>query len=102
MDRKTNELNMNKKELIRIVTQELNFPISQEKVSLVLDKAIEITHRTLDTGESVKWSGFGSLVIKEISPKTLYSPVLKKYIVSKGSRKIVFRESGKSKRSMSE
>lgn len=93
---------MNKKELIRIVTQELNFSISQEKVSLVLDKAIEIIQRTLDTGEPVKWSGFGSLVIKEILPKRLYSPMLKKYIVSKGSRKIVFKESGKNKRPMSD
>ena len=42
---------MNKKELIRIVTQELDLPMSQEKVALVLDKTVEIIQRTLDTGE---------------------------------------------------
>ena len=93
---------MNKKELIRIVTQELDLPMSQEKVALVLDKTVEIIQRTLDTGEPVKWSGFGSLGIKEILPKKLYSPMLKKYIVSKGSRKIVFKESGKIKSPMSD
>lgn len=93
---------MNKKELIRIISRELSLSMSQEKITLVLDKTIEITKRTLATGEPVKWSGFGSLTIKEIGPKKLYSPVLKKYIVSKGSRKIVFRESGKNKQSMSE
>lgn len=84
------------------VTQELDLPMSQEKVALVLDKTVEIIQRTLDTGEPVKWSGFGSLGIKEILPKKLYSPMLKKYIVSKGSRKIVFKESGKNKRPMSD
>lgn len=83
---------MNKKELIRTISRELELPISQEKITLVLDKAVEITKRTLATGEPVKWAGFGSLVIKDIPSKQLYSPVLKEYIVTKGIRKIVFME----------
>lgn len=83
---------MNKTELIRIVSQELDLSLSQEKVAMILNKAVEVTKRTLESGEPVKWSGFGSLVIKEILPKRLYSPKLNKYIVSKGARKIVFRE----------
>lgn len=83
---------MNKKELIRTVSHELELPISQEKITLVLDKAVEITKRTLASGESVKWAGFGSLVIKDIPSKRLYSPTLKKYIVTEGMRKIVFVE----------
>lgn len=81
---------MNKKELIRAISRELELPISQEKIALVLDKAIEITKRTLVSGEPVKWAGFGSLVVKDIPSKRLYSPVLKEYIVTQDMRKIVF------------
>lgn len=83
---------MNKRELIRAISYELDLPMSQEKITLVLDKAVEITKRTLATGESVKWAGFGSFVMKDIPSKRLYSPSLKKYIVTKGMRKIVFVE----------
>lgn len=55
---------MNKTELIRTISQELDLPLSQDKITMVLDKAVEITKRTLATGESVKWSGFGSFVMK--------------------------------------
>lgn len=83
---------MNKKELIRTISRELDPPMSQEKIALVLDKAVEITKRTLASGEPVKWSGFGSFVVKDIPSKRLYSPTLKKHIVTKGIRKIVFVE----------
>lgn len=93
---------MNKKQLIRLISRELELPISQEKVTMVLDKAIEITNRTLETGEPVKWSGFGSLVIKEVFPPKFYSPKLGKYIMTRGGWKIVFKESSKKKRTRSE
>ena len=83
---------MNKKELIRTVSRELTPSMSQDKVALVLNKTIEIIKHTLDTGEPVKWAGFGSFVIKDIPSKRLYSPSLKKYIVTEGIRKIVFVE----------
>ena len=92
---------MNKKQLIRLISRELELPISQEKVTMVLDKAIEITNRTLETGESAKWSGFGSLFIKEVFPQKFYSPKLGKYIITRGGWKIVFKESGKKKRTRS-
>ena len=83
---------MNKKELIRTVSRELTPSVLQDKVALVLNKTVEIIKHTLDTGEPVKWAGFGSFVIKDIPSKRLYSPTLKKYIVTKGMRKIVFVE----------
>ena len=83
---------MNKKELIRIISYELDPPVSQDKITLVLDKAVEVAKRTLATGEPVKWAGFGSFVMKDVPSKWLYSPSLKKYIVTEGVRKIVFVE----------
>lgn len=83
---------MNKKELIRAISQELAPPMSQEKITLILDKAVEITKRTLAEGEPVKWAGFGSFVMKDIPSKRLYSPTKKGYIVTEGMRKIVFVE----------
>ena len=81
---------MNKKELIRAISRELDPPISQDKITLVLDKAIEITKRTLATGESVKWSGFGSFVMKDVPPRLFYSTHMEKYATSKGYKRIAF------------
>ena len=81
---------MNKKELIRTISRELDSPMSQEKISLVLDKAVEITKRALASGESVKWSGFGSFVMKDVPPRFFYSIHLEKYNISKGAKRITF------------
>ena len=81
---------MNKTELIRTIAQELDIPLSQDKITLVLDKAVEITKRTLATGESVKWSGFGSFVMKDIPPRRFYSARLGEYTTSKGTKRITF------------
>lgn len=83
---------MNKKELIRAISRELDPHLSQDKVALVLNKTVEIIKHTLDAGEPVKWAGFGSFVMKDIPSKRLYSPSLKKYIVTEGVRKVVFVE----------
>ena len=55
---------MKKTELIRTISQELDIPLSQDKITLVLDKAVEITKRTLASGASVKWFGCCSFVMK--------------------------------------
>ncbi|BDF53471.1 hypothetical protein CE91St24_31820 [Odoribacteraceae bacterium] len=81
---------MNKKELIRTISQELNSSMSQDKITLVLDKAVEITKRTLATGEPVKWSGFGSFVMKDVPPRLFYSTRMEKYATSKGYKRITF------------
>lgn len=49
---------MNKKELIRTISREFTPPMSQDKIALVLDKAVEISKRTLVAGESMKWATF--------------------------------------------
>ena len=81
---------MNKKDLIRTISQELDPPVSQDRITLILDKAVEVTKRTLAAGEPVKWSGFGSFVVKDIPPRRFYSPKQKKFVVSKGVKKITF------------
>lgn len=88
---------MNKKELVRSISQELDPSLSQDKVAQVLDTAVSVVKRTLDAGEPVRWSGFGTLTVKDIPPKRLYSPVKKEYILTNGVRKIVFVEPRKQK-----
>lgn len=88
---------MNKKELIRTISQETDLSVSQEKVGLILDTAVSVVKRTLASGEPVRWSGFGTLTVKDIPPKRLYSPVKKEYILTEGTRKIVFIEPRKQK-----
>lgn len=93
---------MNRKELIRAISRELDSSVSQEKIAVILDAGMEVIKRTLDGGEPVKWSGFGSLIVKEILPKRLYAPKQGKYIISKAYKKIVFKESRKRKNSLPE
>lgn len=81
---------MNKTELIRTISRELDIPLSQDKITQVLDTAVEITKRTLATGESVKWAGFGSFVMKDVQPRLFYSTHLGKYTTSKGTKRITF------------
>lgn len=81
---------MNKKELIRTISRELDAPMSQNKIALILDKAVEITKRTLASGEPVKWSGFGTLAVKDVPPRRFYSARLGDYTTSKGTKRIVF------------
>lgn len=81
---------MNKKELIRAISYELDPHMSQDKVALVLNKTVEIIKHTLDAGESVKWAGFGSFVMKDVPPRFFYSVHLEKYTTSKGTKRITF------------
>ncbi len=82
---------MNKKELIRTISRELDPPMSQEKIALVLGKAVEIAKRALASGQSVKWSGSGSFVLKNNNScdfernKVLYCyPILReRFVVTK-------------------
>ena len=92
---------MNKKDLIRTISLELDPPLSQDKIALVLNKAVEVTKRTLAAGEPVKWSGFGSFVVKDIPPRRFYSPKQKEYVVSKGVKKISFVPSQKNSETIS-
>ena len=81
---------MNKKDLIRTISQELDPPVPQDRIARILDKAVEIAKRTLASGEPGRWSGFGSFVVKDIPPRRFYSARLGEYTVSKGSKRIVF------------
>lgn len=64
---------MNKKELICAISYELTPPMSQDKITLMLDKAVEITKHTLATGEPVKWLVSVLSSWKIFWPRLLYS-----------------------------
>lgn len=81
---------MNKEELIRSISQDTNRMVAQDKIALILDTAVEVIKRTLESGESVKWAGFGSLIVKDVPPRRFYSPKLKEYTISKGEKKVIF------------
>lgn len=64
--------------------------VSQEKIALVPDKAVGIIKHALASCESVKRSGFGSFVMKDV-PLGLFCPThLEKYTTSKGTKRISF------------
>lgn len=88
---------MNKGTLIKKVAQELNGSFSQSEIRTILDAAVKIKAEALNKGETVRWTGFGSFVVKEIPPRRFYSPKRKEYMTSSGVKKIVFVEPRKQK-----
>lgn len=83
---------MNKETLIKKVSQELNGNFSQFEIRTILDAAVKIKAEALKKGETVKWTGFGSFIVKDIPPRRFYSPVRKEYMTSSGVKKIIFVE----------
>lgn len=83
---------MNKETLIKKVSQELNGSFSQSEIRTILDAAVKIKAEALNKGETVRWTGFGSFVVKEIPPRRFYSPKRKEYVTSSGVKKIIFVE----------
>ena len=69
---------MNKEELIRTISQDTNRMVSQEKITMILDTAVEIMKRTLESGEPGKWAGFGSLIVKDVPPRRFHFPKIER------------------------
>lgn len=69
---------MNKEELTRTISQDTNRMVSQEKITMILDKAVEIMKRMLEFGEPVKWAGFGSLIVKDVPPQQFHFPKIER------------------------
>lgn len=90
---------MNRNELVKAASLRCGRALPQHKILQVLNAAVEVIERVLDSGEPVKWKGFGSLIVKEVQPRNIYSPTKKDFIVTKGSKTIVFRESRNKKNS---
>jgi len=90
---------MNKEDLIRNISKEIDGMVSQKQIRMILNTAVKIADEALQAGESVKWAGFGSLIPKDVPPRRFYSPKQKDYTTSQGIRKIIFVESGRRKQS---
>ena len=67
-----------KEELIRTISQDTNRMVSQEKITMILDTAVEIMKRTLESGEPVKWVGSGSLIVKGVPLQQFYFPKIER------------------------
>lgn len=48
---------MNKRELVRAISQEVDSTVSQEKITAILGAGIEVIKRALDGGKAVNGNG---------------------------------------------
>lgn len=81
---------MNKRELVKTVSEAIQGIVPQNTIRLILNKTIEAMSRTLNEGGAVKLSGFGTICVKTYRPRRFYSPQHKKFVLSKGKKRIVF------------
>lgn len=81
---------MNKRELVKTVSEAIQGIVLQNTIRLILNKRIEAMNRTLNEGGTVELSGFGTICVKTYWPRRFYSSQHKKFVLSKGKKRIVF------------
>jgi len=74
---------MNKRELVKTVSEAIQGIVLQNTIRLILNKRIEAMNRTLNEGGTVKLSGFGTICVKTYWPRRFYSSQHKKFVLSK-------------------
>jgi len=83
---------MTKADLITIVTENIGF--SEKESHNIVDLFLEIMASTLQSGEPVKISGFGTWTVKEKKSRNGRNPQTGAAMVLDGRRVVVFKASG--------
>ena len=83
---------MTKADLITIVTDNIGF--SEKESHNIVDRFLEIMASTLESGDPVKISGFGSWTVKEKKARNGRNPQTGAAMVLDGRRVVVFKASG--------
>jgi len=83
---------MTKADLITIVTENIGF--SEKESHNIVDLFLEIMASTLESGDPVKISGFGSWTVKEKKARNGRNPQTGAAMVLDGRRVVVFKASG--------
>jgi len=83
---------MTKADLITIVTDNIGFP--EKESHNIVDLFLEIMASTLESGDPVKISGFGSWTVKEKKARNGRNPQTGAAMVLDGRRVVVFKASG--------
>lgn len=91
---------MNKQDITSIIAEELG--IKQGTAVKMLNKLIEIIHEGLNSEERITLSGLGTFYVRQLPSRRIRNPNTGEIIVTKATRKIIFKASDKIKKTLNE
>jgi integration host factor subunit alpha len=91
---------MTKSDLVREVYENIGF--SKKEASELVESVLEIMKSSLENGEKVKVSGFGSFLVRQKDPRRGRNPQTDQSIVISGRKVVVFKASPVLKNSLQE
>ena len=91
---------MTKADLVREVYENIGF--SKKEASDLVECVLEIMKSSLENGEKVKVSGFGSFLVREKEPRRGRNPQTDQSIIISGRKVLVFKASPVLKTSLNE
>ncbi len=91
---------MTKSDLVREVYENIGF--SKKEASELVESVLEIMKSSLENGEKVKVSGFGSFLVRQKDPRRGRNPQTDQSIVISGRKVLVFKASPVLKNSLQE
>ena len=91
---------MTKSDLVREVYENIGF--SKKEASELVESVLEIMKSSLENGEKVKVSGFGSFLVRQKDPRRGRNPQTDQSIIISGRKVLVFKASPVLKNSLQE
>jgi integration host factor subunit alpha len=91
---------MTKSDLVREVYENIGF--SKKEASELVECVLEIMKSSLENGEKVKVSGFGSFLVRQKDPRRGRNPQTDQSIIISGRKVLVFKASPVLKNSLQE
>jgi integration host factor subunit alpha len=91
---------LTKADLVRQVYENIGF--SKKEASELVESVLEIMKSSLENGEKVKVSGFGSFLVREKEPRRGRNPQTDQSIIISGRKVLVFKASPVLKNSLQE
>jgi integration host factor subunit alpha len=82
---------MTKADLVRVVYENIGF--SKKEASDLVECVLEIMKSSLENGEKVKVSGFGSFLVREKEPRRGRNPQTDQSIIISGRKVLIFKAS---------
>jgi integration host factor subunit alpha len=93
-------ITLTKADLVRQVYENIGF--SKKEASELVESVLEIMKSSLENGEKVKVSGFGSFLVREKEPRRGRNPQTDQSIIISGRKVLVFKASPVLKNSLQE
>jgi integration host factor subunit alpha len=82
---------MTKSDLVKEVYENIGF--SKKEASELVESVLEIMKSSLENGEKVKISGFGSFLVRQKEPRRGRNPQTDQSIIISGRKVLVFKAS---------